>query len=59
MRSLVCAKAQKGAFWVQEMKQRLKGHTMYEATTNTRTRDAIRTAHAERGAILRGLFRRK
>ncbi len=32
---------------------------MFEATTNARTRDAIRNAHAERGAILRGLFRRK
>ncbi|SLN53220.1 hypothetical protein PSJ8397_02766 [Pseudooctadecabacter jejudonensis] len=32
---------------------------MYEATTNARTRDAIRAAHAERGAVLRGLFRRK
>ena len=37
----------------------MKGHTMFEATTNARTRDAIRTAHAERGAVLKGMFRRK
>ena len=32
---------------------------MFEATTNARTRDAIRTAHAQRGAVLRRFFRRK
>lgn len=32
---------------------------MFEATTHSRTRDAIRTAHAERGAMLRWLFGRK
>ncbi|MDG1406987.1 MAG: hypothetical protein P8Q50_03945 [Octadecabacter sp.] len=32
---------------------------MFEATTNARTRDAIRNTHAKRGAVLRGLFRRK
>ena len=31
---------------------------MFEATTNARARDAIRTAHAERGAILTGFMRR-
>ncbi len=32
---------------------------MFEATTHARTRDAIRTAHAERGAVLRRFFSRK
>ncbi len=32
---------------------------MYEATTNARTRDAIRAAHAERAAILGRWFGRK
>lgn len=32
---------------------------MFEATTDVRTRDAIRNAHAQRGAVLRGFFRRK
>ena len=31
---------------------------MFESTTHARTRDAIRSAHAERGAALNGLFRR-
>lgn len=31
---------------------------MFEATTNARARDAIRTAHAERGAVLTGMFKR-
>ncbi len=30
---------------------------MFEATTDTRTRDAIRAAHNERGAQLASLFR--
>lgn len=29
---------------------------MFEATTNTRTRDAYRAAHAHRGAALRGFL---
>ncbi|MDB9943797.1 hypothetical protein OAD19_02050 [Octadecabacter sp.] len=41
------------------MKHRLKGTDMFEATTNARTRYAIRNAHAQRGAVLRVLFRRK
>ena len=32
---------------------------MFEATANARTRDAIRNAHAQRGTVLRNLFRRK
>ena len=32
---------------------------MFEATTSPRTRDAIRAAHTERGAVLRWLFGRK
>lgn len=32
---------------------------MFEATTDARTRDAIRNAHAQRGAVLRGFLRRK
>lgn len=30
---------------------------MYESTANARTRDAIRTAHAERSKVLKGFFR--
>lgn len=30
---------------------------MFESTTSARTRDAIRTAHAERGQVLARLFR--
>lgn len=32
---------------------------MFEATTDARTRDAIRAAHAARGQMLRRLLRRK
>lgn len=32
---------------------------MFEATSNARTRDAIRAAHAARGEILRGMFKRR
>ncbi len=31
---------------------------MFEATTNARARDAIRNAHAARGAALTGFMRR-
>lgn len=31
---------------------------MIETSPDTRTRDAYRKAHAERGAVLAGLFRR-
>lgn len=30
---------------------------MFESTTQTRTRDAIRTAHQERSEVLRRMFR--
>jgi len=32
---------------------------MFEAATTTRTRDAIRAAHAERGRMVRWLFGRR
>ncbi|KPP83991.1 MAG: hypothetical protein HLUCCA08_00620 [Rhodobacteraceae bacterium HLUCCA08] len=32
---------------------------MFEATADTRTRDAIRAAHASRGEILRRILRRR
>ena len=41
------------------MKQARKVDTMFEATTNARTRDAIRNAHMQRGEMLRQFFRRK
>ena len=58
MKSLVCRKCAKGSYWGQKRNPVPKGPAMFEATTDARTRDAMRNANQLRSDYLRRLFTR-